>query len=131
MASPEYYLSVTFTWGHRMAFLLLPIVGLTLTLVYCFRRRFFVYDHLLVAMTFLSFVFLANAPGFLLPGAWAATWFFLVALWTPINLYQTLRGGDGSSRVGSGLRALIVWGMSLTAFVTLTVCLMVFSLSQL
>lgn len=131
MASPEYYLSVTFTWGHRMAFLLLPIVGLTLTLVYCFRRHFFVYDHLLVAMTFLSFVFLANAPGFLLPGAWAATWFFLVALWTPINLYQTLRGGYGSSRVGSAARALIVWGMSFTAFVVLTVCLMVFSLSQL
>ena len=33
-ANPEYYLSILFTWGHRAAILLLPIVGLTLAAVY-------------------------------------------------------------------------------------------------
>ena len=97
--NPAYYLTVAFAWGHRAAFLMLPIVGLTLAVVYRNKRQYFIYDHLLVAMNFLSFVFLANAPGFFLPGTAAAVWFGVVALWTPINLYQTLRGP--TARAGS------------------------------
>ena len=130
-ANQEYYLSVMFTWGHRVAFLLLPIVGLTLALVYLNRPGYFIYDHLLVAMNFLSFVFLANAPGFLLPGWWAFAWFIAVALWAPVNLFQTLRGGYGSSRIGAGFKTLIVWTTALFWFYALISALMIFTLTQI
>ena len=47
--NPDYYLVVMFGWAHRLAVLLLPIMGLSLALVYVNRRQFFIYDHLLVA----------------------------------------------------------------------------------
>jgi hypothetical protein len=131
-ANPEYYLSVMFTWGHRVAFLLLPIVGLTLAAAYFYKRRFFIYDHMVTSMNFLSFVFLANAPGFLMPSSDAsAIWFFVVGLWTPINLYQTLRGGYASSRVGAALKAFFVWQVSFVSFFILVGGLMTFTLTQL
>jgi hypothetical protein len=131
MASPEYYLAVMFAWGHRAAFLLLPIVGLTLAAVYFLRRRFFIYDHLLVAMNFLSFVFLANALGFVLPGPLAGPWLGLVAVWAPVNLFQTLRGAYGSSVLGALAKTVLVWTISFLAFCTLLISLVVFSLTQI
>jgi hypothetical protein len=129
--NPDYFLSVMFTWGHRVAFLLLPIVGLTLAMVYFNRRRTFIYDHLQVAMNFLSFVFLANAPGFLLPWPYAAYWFGAVALWTPVNLYQTLRGAYGSTLFGAAFKTLVVWSVVLFAFNALLLALLLFTLVQL
>ena len=73
-ADPDYYLTVLFSWGHRWAILLLPIVGLSLAAVYRNKPRFVIYDHLLVAMDFLSFTFLASAPGMILPTPWGFYW---------------------------------------------------------
>lgn len=129
--NPEYYLSVMFTWGHRVAFLLLPIVGLSLAAAYFYKRKFFIYDHMVTAMNFLSFLFLANAPGFLLPSDAGGIWFFAVGVWTPINLYQTLRGGYGSSRIGAALKAIGVWSISFIAFFMLVSGLFIFTLTQL
>jgi hypothetical protein len=131
IANPESYLAVMFAWGHRVAFLLLPIVGLTLALVYVNRRRYLIYDHLLVAMNFLSFVFLANALGLVLPLPLAAIWLSLVAIWTPINLFQSLRGAYGSSVPGAAFKTLVVWSTSFFAFFVLLGGLLVFSLIQL
>jgi hypothetical protein len=130
-ANPEYYLSVMFAWGHRVVFLLLPIVGLTLALVYVNRRRFFIYDHLIVAMNFLSFVFLANAIGLVMPEPFAPLWLIAVAIWTPINLYQTLRGAYGSSVLGALLKTFVVWNVSFFAFFALLGGLVVFTLTQI
>jgi hypothetical protein len=131
VANPEYYLAVMFDWGHRAVFLLLPIVGLTLALVYVNRRRFFIYDHLIVAMNFLSFVFLANALGLVLPQPFAGLWLGAVAIWTPINLYQTLRGAYDSSVLGAVFKTIVVWNVSFFAFCTLLAGLAVFTLTQL
>jgi hypothetical protein len=129
--NPEYYWSILFAWGHRAAVLLLPIVGLTLALVYRGRRELFLYDHLLVAMDLMAFGFLANAPGFLLPMPWAGWWLGAVALWTPINLFQTLRGGYGSGVLGAAVKSLVVWTVSVSAFGVLLLGLMVLALAQL
>ncbi|MDB5474755.1 MAG: Membrane protein involved in colicin uptake [Phenylobacterium sp.] len=129
--NPEYYWSILFAWGHRAAVLLLPIVGLTLALVYRGRRELFLYDHLLVAMDLMAFGFLANAPGFLLPMPWAGWWLGAVALWTPINLFQTLRGGYGSGVLGATVKTLVVWTVSVSAFGVLLLGLMVLALAQL
>ncbi|WP_372784123.1 DUF3667 domain-containing protein [Phenylobacterium sp.] len=130
-ANPDYYWSVLFSWGQRTAILLLPIVGLTLALVYRNRKQVFIYDHLLVAMNLLSFAFLTNAVGLILPGQLAIVWFLALAVWTPINLFQTLRGAYGSSVLGAILKTLIVWTTTVVSFGLLLLGLMVFSLNQL
>ncbi len=130
-ANPDYYLTLLFTWGHRAAVLLLPIVGLSLALVYRNKPQYFIYDHLLVAMNLLSFAFLANALGFLLPLPLVIWWLGLVAIWTPVNLFQTLRGGYCSSVLGATLKTLVVWITTVTAFGALLLGLLVFTLTQL
>jgi hypothetical protein len=130
-ADPEYYLTVLFTWAHRAAILLLPIVALSLALVYRDKRQYFIYDHLLVAMNLLSFGFLANAVAFVLPLQLTMWWVGLVAIWTPVNLFQTLRGGYGSTVLGAVLKTLVVWITTVTAFSVLVMSLLVFSLTQL
>jgi hypothetical protein len=131
VANPDYYLLVTFGWAHRLAVLLLPITGLALALVYVNRRQYFIYDHLLVATNLLSFSFLINAVCMVLPmSAWPAA-FGVVSLWAPINLFQTLRGGYGSSWFGALIKTFIVWMISVTSFGVLLTGLMLFTLSQM
>ncbi|HEY8003893.1 MAG TPA: DUF3667 domain-containing protein [Phenylobacterium sp.] len=131
VANPDYYWSVLFAWGQRMAILLLPIVGLTLALVYRGRKQVFIYDHLLVAMNILSFAFLTNAVGFILPTSLMGYWFGALALWTPVNLFQTLRGAYASSILGAVLKTLVVWWTTVLSFGVLLLAVMVFSLEQL
>ena len=131
LENPEYYFTLMFGWAHRLAVLLLPILGLSLTLVYANRRQFYVYDHLLVATNLLSFAFLTNALGLVLPWPVAKYWFLLLMFWTPLNLYQTLRGGYGSTVIGAVFKTGVVWFVSVTAFTTLLLALMFFTLSQL
>jgi hypothetical protein len=128
--NPDYYLTVMFDWAHRIAVLLLPIVGLSLAAVYFYKRKFYLYDHLLVAMNLLSFVFLTNALGLILPMKVWPWWFGLLSIWTPINLFQTLRGPYGSSIVGAVVKTLVVWFMTFLAFSILLTGLLVFTLSQ-
>ena len=131
VANPEFYFMVMFGWAHRLAVLLLPIIGLSLALVYVNRRQYFIYDHLLVATNLLSFAFLTNALGFVLPTPVVAAWFVLLTFWTPINLFQTLRGGYGSSVIGAAFKTLIVWFVSVVAFANRLGGLMYFTLSQI
>lgn len=129
--NPDYYLVVMFGWAHRLAVLLLPIMGLSLALVYVNRRQFFIYDHLLVATNLISFSFLVNAIGFVLPAPFMAPWFLLIALWAPVNLFQTLRGGYGSTIVGALFKTVLVWLSSVMSFGLLVFGLMLFTLSQM
>jgi hypothetical protein len=128
--NPDYYWTVLFNWGHRAAILLLPMVGLSLALVYRKRREIFIYDHLLVAMNLLSFSFLTNALGLVLPFSWMPWWFGFVALWTPINLFQTLRGAYGSSILGATLKTLVVWFMTVFAFSLLLTGLLILAVAE-
>ena len=130
-ANPEYYLTVMFAWGHRMAVLLLPILGLSLAAVYRNKRRYFIYDHLLVAMNLLSFSFLINAVALVLPSPVMPYALATAALWTPINLFQTLRGAYGSSILGATLKTIAVWLITAFASSVLLIALLVFSLAQL
>jgi len=131
VANPDYYLLVMFGWAHRLAVLLLPIIGLSLAVVYVNRRQYYIYDHLLVATNLLSFSFLTNAILFVAPAALAGPFLVILAIWTPINLFQTLRGGYGSTVVGALFKTLIVWFMSVFAFALLVTALMLFTLSQM
>jgi hypothetical protein len=131
LENPEYYMLVMFGWGHRLAVLLLPMLGLSLALVYVNKRQFYIYDHLIVATNLLSFAFLTNALGLVLPEAIRGWWFFLLMIWTPINLFQTLRGAYGSSIVGAVFKTLIVWTSTFFSFLVLLTGLLIFSLAQI
>jgi hypothetical protein len=131
LENPEYYMVVMFAWGHRLAVLLLPMLGLSLALVYLNKRQYFIYDHLIVATNLLSFAFLTNALGLVLPDPLRKWWFVLLIVWTPINLFQTLRGGYGSSIPGAIIKTLIVWWSTMVSFVVLLTGLLVFALAQI
>ena len=131
VANPDYYWTVVFTWAQRLAVILLPIVGLSLALVYRKRQEIFLYDHLLVAMNLLSFTFLTNAAGLMLPVAAMPYWFGLVAIWTPINLFQTLRGAYGSSILGAILKTVIVWWITVFFSLVLLTSLLVLAVAKI
>jgi hypothetical protein len=81
-------------------------------------------------MYLMSFSFLANAPGLLLPAPYLYWWLGAVALWTPVNLFQTLRGGYGWSVLGAALKTLVVWAVSVAAFGLLLLALMLVAVAQ-
>ena len=130
LSNPQFYMTVVFEWAHRLAFLLLPILAAELTVLYFYRRRIFVYDHLMVALQYLSFCFLLWAAVWLAPiRFWG--WIILPALiWTPVNLFMTLRGAYGSSVIGAGIKALVLWISTLLAFGVLLVGLLALALGQ-
>lgn len=131
VSNPNYYILVMFGWAHRLAVLLLPIVGLSLALVYVNKRQYYIYDHLIVATNLLSFSFLTWAVALVLPHAVMGAAVAIAMLWAPINLFQTLRGGYDSSIIGALLKTLIVWFSTVMAFGTLVLGLMLFTLSQM
>ncbi len=131
LSDKERFFTAMFTWGHRLALLLLPILGLTLALLYGGKkyRRFYLYDHLLVAMNLLSFAFFTNALRMVLPGSLDGLWAGLLAIWSLCNLFLTLRGAYGSSIVGAGVKSVILWAVSGMAFLALLVGVMFISLT--
>jgi hypothetical protein len=130
-ANREYYSMVLFTWAHRLAILLLPILAGLLALVYVRRRKFFIYDHLIVAMQFLSFEFLVFAFAWLIPNP-VRQWALLGAtIWTPVNLYMTLRGAYGSRRITAGIKTLFLWLSTMTLFCVLMLGLMGLALAEM
>lgn len=129
--NPGYFLVVLFGWAHRLAFLLLPITAALLTVLYLGRRGIFVYDHILVASNLLSFTLLTNALGLVLPEAVSPYWFLLLAIWTPVNMFQTLRGAYGSSRMGAAFKTLILWQGSILTFGLLLIGLLALTVIQL
>ena len=131
MANKAYYEMVLFTWAHRLAILLLPILAALLALVYAGRKKLYLYDHLIVAMQFLSFEFLIFALAWLPPDpvrGWAMQ---IAILWTPVNLFMTLRGAYGSGILASGAKTVFLWVSTLTLFGLLVAGLMVLALAEM
>ncbi|MBW8881593.1 MAG: DUF3667 domain-containing protein [Asticcacaulis sp.] len=129
--NPERFFTSVFTWGHRLALLLLPIVGLLLGMLYMGKkhRRFFLYDHLLVAMNLLSFIFFTLAAEFALPEAAKPFAAPVLFVWTMLTFFNTLRGGYGSSVFGAILKSLVLWVMTAFSFSLLLALVMFVSLA--
>ena len=131
LSDKERFFTSMFTWGHRLALLLLPILGLCLAALYGGKKykRFYMYDHLMIAMNLLSFAFFTNALRLLLPSSLNGAWTGILAIWTLVNLFLTLRGAYGSSIFGAIVKSVIVWAVSGMAFVALLVGVMFVSLT--
>ena len=54
-----------------------------------------------------------------------------VAVWTVANLFQTLHGGYGSSRLGAGLKTLVVWAITVVSASVLMTGLFVLAVAEL
>ena len=130
-ASPEYFMMIAFGWGHRLAVLLLPIFAGFLTLLYVYRRRIFVYDHLIVSMNFLSFTFLSFAIALIMPGPLKGWALFVATLWSPVNLFMTLRGAYGSGIISAFLKTSILWVATICLFTILILGLMAIGFAQI
>lgn len=131
VANREYYGMVLFTWAHRLAILLLPILAGLLALTYVRRRQFFIYDHLIVAMQFLSFEFLIFAIAWIMPEPVQGSALLIATLWSPVNLYMTLRGAYGSGVITAGLKTVFLWFSTLFLFGVLVLGLLTLALAEM
>src|SRR5262249_32228866 len=55
MAHPDAFAQVIVTWAQRLAILALPLSALMLSLMFFWKRRVFIFDHLIFSMHSLSF----------------------------------------------------------------------------
>lgn len=131
LTNPEYFELLVFTWAHRLAILLLPIFAAQLMLLYAWKKQFYAYDHLVVSMQFLAFVFLITGMAWLLPDPLRGASTAGAAAWVPINLYMLLRGAYGSGIAGALARTVCLWLSTQIVFVVLVTGLLVFGLQQL
>ena len=56
---------------------------------------------------------------------------FAAILWTPVNLFQLLRGAYGSGWVGAGVRTGLLWLSTQVVFALLLTGLLILGLQQL
>lgn len=121
LKNPEALMLTMFGWGHRLAVLLLPLMTLMLGVLYVYRKRFYLFDHFLVACNLMSFVFLTNAAVLALPDSLKVWGFRLLIVWTPINIFMTLRGAYGSGILGALIKTLLLWLTTTVSFALLVV----------
>lgn len=131
LANPEYFELLVFTWAHRLAILLLPVFAGQLMLLYAWQKQFYAYDHLMVSMQFLAFVFLITGLAWLLPDPLRGVSTVGATVWVPMNLYMLLRGAYGSGVVGALARTVCLWLSTQIVFMILVVGLLVFGLQRL
>ncbi len=117
--NPEALTLTMFGWGHRLAVLLLPLMTLVLGALYFYRRKFYLFDHFLVACNLMSFIFLTNAIVLALPQSIMAWGFGILTVWTPVNIFMTLRGAYGSGIFGAIVKTLMLWFTTTISFVFL------------
>lgn len=117
-------------WAPRFSLLFLPVFALLLTLMYAWRRKFYVFDHLVASLHFQTFLyilgtilllFLAIVPNlaYVVPGA------ALLAVF--VYIYRMLRVIYGSGRVASVLGAAVLLNFSMILLVGLAVGLVILS----
>lgn len=131
LKNSDYYTMIVFSWGHRLAILLLPIMAALLTVLYFYRRQIFIYDHLLVSMNMLSFIFLGLALAMVLPSVFAGPFMTAFSIWVPINIFMTLRGAYGSGVFGAVIKTFVLWMSSFVAFGLMILALLAVGLTQL
>ncbi len=131
LKNSDYYTMIVFSWGHRLAILLLPIMAGLLTVLYFYKRRIFIYDHLLVSMNMLSFLFLGLALAMVLPSGFAGPFMGVFTVWVPVNIFMTLRGAYGSSVFGAVVKTLLLWISSFVAFGLMILTLLAVGLTQI
>ena len=101
------------SWMPRVAIAFLPLATLSLSLIFVFRRKVFVFDHAIFSMHSLSFMgllfTLIALLGMASPLRGVAT---LLVLAAPVHLFVHMRGYYGTSAVGTLLRMTLLFALS-------------------
>lgn len=105
--NPRAFIEALKRWIPRMVFLLLPVYALLLSILHIWRRGFYFYDHLIVALHFHAFLFffliLLIGAGQVIGAGWTILIFLI---WSNYALYRIHRVVYECSRFGSVLRTL-------------------------
>ena len=130
MAHPEQLLAAMGAWAHDFAFLALPFSALMLSVIFVFRRRFLLFDHLIFSMHSLSFQgLLVVACLGLRPWGGDDAWQLLYA--SPVHLFVHMRGVYGTSWVGTLIRMFTLFVASSVTFAFLVLALVLVGLATL
>lgn len=100
---------------YKFAWLLIPISVPFVWLLYCWKRRFRMYDHTVFTTYSITFmVALAGLSALLIYHGQSEGWTALepvgalLLLYAPVHMYRQLRGAYGSSRLGAFGRMLLL-----------------------
>lgn len=115
LRTPKLFIQSAFEWIQKLAILLLPITTLFLGLFFIGRRKIFLYDHGLVAMGLMSFLFLYISLCLTVPSA-IGGWLFLASfILVPIIFFVVFKKGYQTTTMGAIFRSL---GVSIGVFLT-------------
>ncbi len=98
--------------SYKFSWLLIPLSAPFLWLLYPFSRRFGFYDHLVFVTYSISFMALMWVVLRLLTFAGIESGLLATigVLYAPFHMYRQLRGAYRSSRIGAGLRMILLQG---------------------
>jgi hypothetical protein len=126
--NPESVIAAMEQWGHRLAFLMLPIAALLLAPLFAFRRGVYLFDHLIFSMHSLSFQGLLLTLVFLVGLAvQGAAWLLVLA---PVHLFVHMRRTYGTGAFGTLWRMVLLFIGSTIAVSVLLVGLIIIGLAS-
>ena len=117
-------------WAPRFSLMFMPLLALMLTVLYAWRRGVYVYDHVITALHFQTFVYglltlLLLCGAFLGIGpAWLVT---IGATWLVWYLYGQIRVTYGTGRLMAALRTSILLFLGISVLFLLGLGLVVLS----
>lgn len=126
LSNPRLFAAAIETWAPRFSLLLVPLTVLALSLIYAWRRRYYVYDHAIHALHLHSWMYLAATLAIVLTpllGGWSAGLFFLAV---PVYTMLSLRGAYGTGYITSFLRMVLLslfWLICLTVLIVIVLAI--------
>ena len=104
------------SWSSRISILLVPLTVVGLGLAYANRQGVFLYDHIIAALHYQTFIFFLIAAALFEPVWVSFVAFFFIA---PLYFYRMQRVVYGGGRMMTVLRTSILWVASLIAVLLL------------
>lgn len=117
---PERFLLILEIWGHRVAILALPMMALFLTLLFVWRRKFYVYDHIIFSIHSITFHFLL-LTGILLATLVIGSKAWWLALLSLVHVWFHMRKVYGTGIFGTVFRMIALGFGTIVGFAFLAV----------
>jgi len=95
-------------WAPRISFLQMPIFALILGLLYAWRRRIYLYDHVITSLHLQSFFYITTTVVVLLGSVTGGGSALTLLVIPPVYIYRQLRVGYGDGRIMAALRTIIL-----------------------
>ena len=117
-------------WAPRLAFMFAPFLVLCLILVFPFRKGVYVYDHVITALHFQTWLyFLSTVALFFM---WLHQYWFgwVLFLAPPVYIYRLLRRVYGTRRLSGVLRTIVILGLLNMALLAWAVGVFALSVSE-